>query len=101
MPKAESNNQASIGSIQGGLTLRGPVTLETVTHLKQQSPVFTSDTMIVSCAETTEVDSAGIALLLHWKGLATKAGGDIRYTELPAQAVSLIQITGVEEVLTV
>ncbi len=101
MQKAESSNQASIGSIQGGLTLRGPITLETVTHLKQQSPVFSGDNVIVSCAEATEVDSAGIALLLHWKGLATKAGGDVRYTELPAQAVSLIHITGLEEVLTV
>lgn len=54
----------------------------------------------VDCAGITPSDSAGLAVLIDWLGMAKHAGVRLRYSHLPAGLNALASISEVEELLT-
>ena len=46
-----------------------------------------------------EVDSSGLALLLHWRDVAARANARLTFTGAPAQLREMAKITGVETLL--
>jgi phospholipid transport system transporter-binding protein len=53
----------------------------------------------ISLGGITTADSAGLAVLLDWLGLARRAGRTLRFTELPQGLVALASISEVREML--
>jgi phospholipid transport system transporter-binding protein len=54
----------------------------------------------IDCAGVTASDSAGLAVLIDWLGMAKHTGVRLRYSHLPAGLNALASISEVEELLT-
>ena len=53
----------------------------------------------VDCRGVTVSDSAGLAVLLEWLGVAKRAGRSLRYTHMPQGLAALARISDVQELL--
>ena len=53
----------------------------------------------IECRGVTVSDSAGLAVLLEWLGVAKRAGRSLRYTRLSRGLAALARISDVEELL--
>jgi phospholipid transport system transporter-binding protein len=53
----------------------------------------------IDCRAITVSDSAGLAVLLEWLGMAKRAGRSLRYTQLPQGLAALARISDVQELL--
>ena len=53
----------------------------------------------IDCHGITLSDSAGLAVLLEWLGVARRAGRSLRYTKLPEGLAALAHISDVQELL--
>jgi len=82
------------------VTLSGVVGLETVNALFDATPTFDDRPVSISMQDVTEIDSAGLALLLHWQQCAKGSGGQLVYVDVPEQARSMMQVSGLEQALT-
>jgi phospholipid transport system transporter-binding protein len=68
--------------------------------LKESGAAFgTADRLEVDLADVTESDSAGLALLIEWVRLATRADRSIRFNHVPKQLAALAKISEVEDLL--
>jgi phospholipid transport system transporter-binding protein len=53
----------------------------------------------IDCRGVTLSDSAGLAVLLEWLGVAKRTGRSLRYTQLPAGLLSLARISAADQLL--
>jgi phospholipid transport system transporter-binding protein len=53
----------------------------------------------IDCSGVTAGDSAGLAVLLEWLGLAKQAGRQLHYTHLPQDLTALAGISELQELL--
>jgi len=53
----------------------------------------------IDCSGVTAGDSAGLAVLLEWLGLAKQAGRQLHYTNLPQDLTALAGISELQELL--
>lgn len=85
---------------EDGLAVSGPVTLQTVEGL-----VARGDALLargagrVDLAGVQEVDSAVLAMLLHWKRAARAAGRDLSVTGVPEPVRSLARLYDLESLV--
>ena len=85
----------------GRCTVRGPLTMENVTRvLEESASLFQGTSVIVDLAGVTEVDSAAVSLLLEWQRQARAAERRIEYVNLPPNLRSLADLYGVSELLS-
>jgi phospholipid transport system transporter-binding protein len=56
--------------------------------------------LIIDCAGIGSCDSAGLAVLLEWLGIARGRGRALRYENLPSGVRALARISDLEELLT-
>jgi phospholipid transport system transporter-binding protein len=69
-----------IERIDGGLRVRGPVTLSHVqTLLDQSKQVFTGTDLRIDLSGVSEADSSAVALMLEWGRHASARGASIRF----------------------
>jgi len=54
----------------------------------------------IDLSGVTASDSAGLALLIEWMGLAHKRGGSVHFTGTPAQLTALAKISDLDRVLS-
>jgi phospholipid transport system transporter-binding protein len=47
----------------------------------------------------TDIDSSGVALLLHWRREALRRGKSLRYVHLPPNLVALAELYGVDDLI--
>ena len=83
----------------GSLQLTGDLTSQTARALFAQTPKFTGEPATIDLTAVGEVDSSGLALLLHWSNLSTAATGKLTYTNPPPQLRRMANISGVEGLL--
>ena len=89
-----------ITAADGRLRVAGPLTIDTITALLAESePLFTAPETVVDLAAVTDVDSAGVSLLLQWQRSARAAGRTIIVVNLPANLKSLAELYGVAELI--
>jgi phospholipid transport system transporter-binding protein len=86
---------------EGRCAISGALTMETAPWLWQQ---LKAGGLLTAASEAdltgvTDADSAGLALLVAWRGSCAAAGGDLGYRGLPARIVALAQLTGAESAL--
>ncbi len=53
----------------------------------------------VDCAGVVATDSAGLAVLIDWKGWVTREGRELNYRNLPSALLSLARISEVDGLL--
>lgn len=78
------------------IELSGDLTSRTVGALFAQTPRFGGQPMHVDLRAVGDVDSSGLALLLHWSHLAGASAGKLVFTGAPAQLREMAKITGLE-----
>ena len=105
---------ATLTRARGRLELAGDLTGGSVPGLFAQTPRFDAESTAEATASDAsaepaalridlravgEVDSSGLALLLHWRGVAARANARLTFTGAPAQLREMAKITGVETLL--
>jgi len=87
----------------GRLTAQGSLTFATARRACEQGVAALAQAsgarFEIDCGGITSSDSAGLAVLLDWLGVAKRAGRSLRYTRLPRGLAALARISDVEELL--
>ena len=86
----------------GAWTVRGALTFDTVPQLWADTNQWLKggQSLSVDLVEVGVVDSAGLALLLAWKGRAQLAGLTLQYQNLPQRLLAIASITDTQSLLT-
>jgi phospholipid transport system transporter-binding protein len=85
----------------GRCAVTGVLTLETAPVLWQQ---LQAAGLLGSAGEAdlsgvTDADSAGLALLVAWRGYRLAAGGNLGFSGVPARVLALARLTSAEAAL--
>jgi len=78
------------------IQLSGDLTSRTVSALFARAPQFGGQPVRVDLSAVGDVDSSGLALLLHWSQLAGASAGQLVFTGAPAQLCKMAKIAGLE-----
>jgi phospholipid transport system transporter-binding protein len=86
----------------GLITVKGPVTFVTAgTLLASGRTLFTGQAAVtVNLHEVTNVDSAGLALLLEWLRQARAERRTVTFQGIPDKLFAIARLSGVEALLT-
>jgi phospholipid transport system transporter-binding protein len=86
---------------EGQFKLTGEMGFKTANALLKSSRVQFAgqQTVRVDMADVHHTDSAGLALMIEWTRLALVAGQDLKFTSVPAQLLSLAEISDAKELL--
>jgi len=85
----------------GKFAVRSDLTFESATRLLSQSKQLFSDhaRICVDMSGVRQSDSAGLALLLEWVSWARHYEREIVYENIPAQLLSIAEISEVSDIL--
>ncbi len=87
----------------GNVRVHGPLTFATARRAlalgRESLGASGAQALEIDCSGVTTCDSAGLAVLLEWLGLAKQAGRHLHYTQLPQDLTALAHISEVEELL--
>ena len=84
----------------GRCAVGGPLTIANAAQLAEEGRrMFVAERVVVDLEGVTEVDSAGVSLLLEWRRAASSANRQIEFVHLPANLKSLAVLYGVAELL--
>ncbi|MDH3281647.1 MAG: STAS domain-containing protein [Gammaproteobacteria bacterium] len=85
----------------GEYRLAGPVTFDTVASLYESTQFdFVDDgELTIDLSKVSRVDSAGLALLLEWMRSSRQSNCRLRFTNIPEQLNSLMEVTGLDDVI--
>lgn len=107
LPEAARTTDAGAFRLQpgasGGLAARGPLNFASARHAYELGVgalrAAAAGRLEIDCRGITVSDSAGLAVLLEWLGVAKRSGRSLRYTQLPEGLEALARISEVEELL--
>jgi len=91
--------QAELREAGGHFAVVGELGFDTVEGLLATSaPRFAaaSGSFDVDLSGVTQSDSAGLALLIEWTGMADRAGKKVRFTRVPDQLRALARISEID-----
>ena len=84
----------------GRCAVDGPLTIANAAQLAEEGRrMFVAEHVVVDLEGVTEVDSAGVSLLLEWRRAASGANRRIEFIHLPANLRSLAVLYGVADLL--
>ncbi len=84
--------------LDGALNLAAmPLRLAETAAYASQTPL--PDCLTIDFSKVSELDSSGVALLLHWRRQATELGKSLRYIHLPANLAALAELYGVADLI--
>ena len=82
------------------LRIKGPIQVETAAGVVQSgSNAIASGVYQIDLAEVTEVDSSGLAVVLHWMREAKQRDHNLVVLNLPPGMRSLASVYGLAEIL--
>ena len=85
------------------MSAQGPLTFATARRACEQGATALADAsaarLEIDCRDITASDSAGLAVLLEWLGVAKRAGRSLRYTQLPEGLLALARISEADPLL--
>ncbi|MBX2868766.1 MAG: STAS domain-containing protein [Acidiferrobacterales bacterium] len=82
------------------LNLQGPLIVETVTELLSEIPQCPLEVSEISLMGASELDSAGLALLVLWESQIKQKGGTVAFVDVPPQAANLMLISGLQHMIS-
>ena len=85
----------------GHFAILGDLSFQTVVVALEESKELFSDHSIIEIdlAGVKRADSAGLALMLEWVNWARNSAHEVRFRNIPAQIISIAQISEVEDML--
>jgi phospholipid transport system transporter-binding protein len=87
----------------GPIRVRGAMTFSSVTAGIQAFEPYCTESnnpeLQMDLSQVARMDSAGLALLLHWKRMAHSAGRTIRFKGLPQQTQNLAAVFAVDALI--
>jgi len=85
----------------GRFAIRGDLGFQTVVMALEESKSLFSDhgTIEIDLAGVQRADSAGLALMLEWVNWARNSAREVKFRNIPAQIISIAQISEVEDML--
>ncbi len=85
----------------GRLVVRGPLTFATARRARDLglAKLAGARSWRVDCSGITAADSAGLAVLIDWLGVVSRAGGGLCYDSLPESLLGVARISEVEDLL--
>jgi phospholipid transport system transporter-binding protein len=84
------------------LTAHGPLIFATARRASEQGEAVLAASPRaeeIDCSGVAPADSAGLAVLISWLGVARRAGRRLRCTHLPAALTALAGISEIEQLL--
>jgi phospholipid transport system transporter-binding protein len=107
LPEAARTTDAGafrlVAAPSGGLAAQGPLNFASARGACELGlralAAATGTHLEIDCRGITVSDSAGLAVLLEWLGVAKRAGRALRYTQLPEGLAALAHISDVKELL--
>ncbi|HET7649810.1 MAG TPA: STAS domain-containing protein [Gammaproteobacteria bacterium] len=98
MDKVEFHSEGNgLFKVRGRMNFEScPAALDDSMHLFADLPRVELD-----FSDVTQVDSAGLALLVEWAGWARRRHRDLEFRRVPLQALALARISDVESMLPV
>lgn len=91
-------NELTLIAVDNGFVLRGDLRAHAVTAVLTQLPVK-PERCDLDLVDVTDVDSAGLALLLEWNLRFQAAGGQLVLRRVPEQCLKLAQISSIDTIL--
>jgi len=95
-----------VAAADGHYTAEGPLTFATARQARELGAQLLlagggngAAALAIDCRGITVSDSAGLAVLLDWLGMARRRGRTLCYTHLPEGLTALARISEVEELL--
>ena len=84
--------------------LDGALDLSAMSLRLAETDAYASQTPLPDCLtidfkNVNEIDSSGVALLLHWRREAAKLGKSLRYIHLPENLAALAELYGVSDLI--
>lgn len=67
--------------------------------LQQAAGLFATPPVVVDLKSVERIDSAGLALLIHWLRESRRRGVPIRFQNIPARMLSLARVCGLDPLL--
>jgi phospholipid transport system transporter-binding protein len=86
-----------ISHIESGAFLDGPLTVDTVAGIFAQTLDYSAEQLTLDLSSVSEIDSAGLSLLVYWKQQAVRKNCGLKLQNLPEQVKSMIRISGLEQ----
>jgi phospholipid transport system transporter-binding protein len=87
----------------GNVRVHGPLTFATARRAlalgRESLGASGAQALEIDCSGVTTCDSAGLAVLLEWLGLAKQVGRQLHYTHLPQNLTALAGISELQELL--
>lgn len=79
------------------ILIKGSLTFATITNLIGREPELLNemDTIKIDLSSASKIDSAGLALLIHWKNFLKKQRKDLKFVNIPPQIQAMIDIRGI------
>jgi phospholipid transport system transporter-binding protein len=100
---AEDANFRLVATGSGSLSAQGPLTFASARRARELGVEALAHAaapkLEIDCHGVTHSDSAGLAVLLEWLGVAKRAGRSLRYTQLPEELLSLARISAADQLL--
>lgn len=85
------------------LAIRGALTFRSAKRAAQCAALAFQESaapkLEVDCADVSESDSAGLAVLVNWLALAKRLGRSLHFQNLPAEIHALARISDIDEIL--
>jgi len=81
------------------ISLQGRLTVDTVSGLYNQAPTLGQGDFKVNLSGVEEMDSAGLALLVHWQQQSVKQDSRLYLVDPPEQVSTMIRISNLEALL--
>ncbi len=86
------------------LELEGALNLGSMPTRLAETAAYASQATLPDCLtidfqRVTDIDSSGVALLLHWRRQAATMGKSLRYVHLPPNLISLAELYGVDDLI--
>ena len=105
-PSAQQNIVPNFASTVTGevLVLDGALNLSAMPLRLAETDAYATQSALPDCLtidfkNVNEIDSSGVALLLHWRREASKMGKSLRYVHLPANLAALAELYGVADLI--
>lgn len=67
--------------------------------LRQAAELFATPSVVVDLKEVERIDSAGLALLVHWLRESRRRGVSIRFQNIPGRMLALARVCGLDRLL--
>lgn len=76
------------------IRLSGKLTTESVAQVFLHTPEFTQPVYQVNLQGVDEIDSAGLALLVHWQTRAQASASTLKFTHTPEKLLTIAKLGG-------